>query len=105
MGEVDCRLHPVLPSGFTICRLNPPANQPQVMPAALSRSPIFCPPICAVPLPEQTSPYGSGSPITVYPPFPSPTKLPVPPVWFTTPLVWPEIRLIAPTVEGPKLVL
>ncbi len=54
---------------------------------------------------EQMSPVGSGSPITVKPPFPSGmTPLPGLTV-LMTPLVWPETRLMAPGVDGPKVVL
>src|ERR1700751_43391 len=49
---------------------------------------------------EHMSPIGSGSPITVSDPLPPSTSSPVPLSVLTAPLVCPEIRLIAPGVEG-----
>src|SRR5215469_5676885 len=104
----------VEPSGFTTAgevALNPPSNQPQVIPLRLSRSPTFLPVICTVPLPvtvppasaPQSSKAGSGSPVTVtgvklatFPPAKVLARRPLP--------VWPETRFKAPTVDGPKLV-
>ena len=59
---------------------------------------------------EQTSPNGSVSPMRVQPPLPSGVT------WLadmsvglllvaSKPLVWPEMRLIAPGVDGPNTVL
>jgi len=53
---------------------------------------------------EQTSPAGSASLMSVNPLAPSSVKLPVPLELLITPLVWPLIRLIAPTVDGPYVV-
>src|SRR6185312_678113 len=77
----------------------PPSNQPHVMLLALSRSPTFLPDIVTPPLPQSSSEAaGSGSPITV--PFSTPLA-----TGGVAPCVWPLMRLIAPTVEGPKFVL
>lgn len=79
---------------------------PQVTPAALSMSPIV-----AVPMVtwlrvefEQTSRIGSASPITVSELSPPKTSSAVPFLVAVTALVWPEIRLITPGVEGPNVV-
>ena len=88
-------------------RLNPPANHPQVTPAVLSRSPMFFPPISALNRvgDEHTSSSGSASLTSVSPPFPSPTTSELGPFADAiTPFVRPEIRLIAPGVDGPKFV-
>src|SRR5580698_11558274 len=102
IGEVVVLPQPVVPFGLTTVRSNPPWNQPQVSPAVLSRSPIFSPDNSALnePVFEQTSPRGSASPISVKPPCPSA-------IWSLEgllvdaiiPLVWPDIRLIAPGVD------
>ena len=42
-AEVVVRSQPVVPLELVTPRLNPPWNQPQVTPAALSRSPMFLP--------------------------------------------------------------
>src|SRR6266566_5319624 len=96
---------------------NPPWNQPQVTPLALSRSPTFLPVAMATGLvvvwlaSEQASKAGSGSPKTV----PRPALLGgltapgaatgCPVLGLTAKLapVWPEIRLSAPGVDGPNV--
>src|ERR1700733_1163369 len=93
----------------------PPSNQPQVMLAVFRRSPTFLPAISVVGavVDEQMSPCGSLSPNIVKPPWPSATMLlmvlvglvPLLAAKPTAPLVWPEIRLTAPSVDGPKFVL
>ena len=101
-------MHPVEPSGLTMLRLNPPMNDPQVTPDPLSRSPMFLLPMVTWlrVAAEQTSPIGSGSPITVSEPsLPPLVSSPVPLRVAVTPLVWPETRLITPGVEGPNVVL
>src|SRR6266567_6144973 len=102
------------PSGFTTAgdvAAKPPSNQPQVMPFRFSRSPIFLLVICTVALPvavppasaPQSSRAGSGSPVTVT--GEEVSTWPLAKVKADCPLpVWPEIKLIAPTVDGPKLV-
>src|SRR4051812_45794761 len=102
------------PSEFTTAgdvAAKPPSNQPQVTPFRFNRSPTLRPSISTVPLPfavppasaPQSSSAGSGSPVTVtglnpetLPPANEVARRPLP--------VWPETRLIAPTVEGPKFV-
>ena len=56
------RLQPVVPLGFVMVRSKPPSKKPQVMPAAFSRSPMFCAAhLQPAPLVvEQTSPIGIG---------------------------------------------
>src|SRR5262245_44999170 len=78
--------------------LKPPWNQPQVTLRLLSRSPMFLPDIVMPPALAQSSLNGCGSPIIVL--------FSTEPAMFgmSEPCVWPEIRLIAPTVDGPKLV-
>ena len=51
------------------------------------------------------SPVGSASLIAVSPPLPSATTALPGLTALMTPLVWPETRLRAPGVEGPKVVL
>src|SRR5258708_30031804 len=98
----------------------PPWKKPQAMRFALRRSPTFGPAIltCArEPGLEQSSSSGCGSPMTV--PCASLGATKVLPgmlaevgvgtpltgaVAWTTPCVWPAMRLRAPTVDGPKLV-
>ena len=41
--EVCERLQPVVPLGFFVVRSKPPSKKPQLMPRALSRSPMFWP--------------------------------------------------------------
>ena len=109
--------------------VKPPSNQPHVFPAALSKSPMFLPVKYTVLVEAQSSNAGSASPIIV--PLRmsvSPTNNVGMPVgaaqsrprsithtmsvqlWLssdpggtTTPPVCPEIRLIAPGVEGPNV--
>src|SRR5579871_1498237 len=76
----------------------PPSNQPQVRCAAFNKSPMFTPLIAAVAPAEQSSNVGSRSPMTV--PFTTFLLVPV----TVAPLVWPEIRLSAPGVDGPNSV-
>src|SRR5947207_3277402 len=93
---------------LTMLRLKPPMNDPQVTPDPLSRSPMFLLPMVTWlrVAAEQTSPIGSGSPITVSEPsLPPLVSSPVPLRVAVTPLVWPETRLITPGVEGPNVVL
>ena len=59
---------------------------------------------------EQTSPTGSVSPMSVQPPFPSGVTWLVDMVAGSLlvkakPLVWPEIKLMAPGVDGPNVVV
>ena len=54
---------------------------------------------------EQISPVGSASPMSVSPPDPSATTAVPGLTVLMTPLVWPEMTLIAPGVDGPKMVL
>src|SRR5215469_15467251 len=86
-------------------RANPPMNEPQVTPAAFSRSPIFWPDMVIwVRLGlEQMSPDGSGSPITApvvaaLAMFPLADRLLV----MVPANVVPATRLRSPGVEGPK---
>src|SRR4051812_15256251 len=86
-------------------------NEPHVTLAALNRSPTFLPAIRFWSADtEHTSLSGSVSPIIVQPPRPSAIA------WVAEnrlksrfgeiiPLVWPEIRLIAPGVDGPNWVV
>src|SRR5260221_662237 len=81
--------------------LKPPWNQPQVMPLAFKRSPTLVP-LMLIRLEKllaQSSRSGRGSPITV----PLATLLATSDG--VAPWVWPAIRLSAPTLEGPKVVL
>ncbi len=101
---------------YAVVGRKPPWNQPQVTPRAFSRSPTFLPVRAARLfddvrfLLEQSSYAGSGSLITVPTPFASGEttayeSLTVAPVFGSTactPWVWPEIRLSAPGVDGPK---
>src|SRR5271156_5374170 len=99
------RAHPVVPLALVIERLKPPSKKPQVILAAFNRSPMVLPDMLKFALvEEQTSPVGSASPISVIPPLPSATVAEATFRGLMTPLVWPEMRLTAPTVEGPKLV-
>src|ERR1700720_4205976 len=85
-------------------RLKPPWKKPQEMPAAFNRSPMFLPDMLKYEVvEEQTSLAGSASLMSVKPPWPSGMTVPVVPTWLMTPLVWPEMRLMAPGVEGPKV--
>src|SRR6267143_330322 len=104
---VELLLQPVVPLEFCTVRSNPPMNAPQLTPAASSRSPAFCPFIVTTALPEQTSPTGSGSFITVNDPAPPSTtaKVAAAAEMLVAPLVWPETRFNKPGVEGPKPVL
>src|SRR6185312_16110513 len=77
----------------------PPWKKPHAMCCALSRSPMLGPLIATVVPAEQSSMLGSGSPITV----PLTTELVG--ALGVAPWVWPETRLRAPGVEGPKTVL
>src|SRR6202021_3898589 len=84
--------------------VKPPWNQPHEMPRAVSKSPMFrlvlFMPTTSVLL--QSSNAGSGSPMTL-PAMTSSFALFLLVVGPTPPVI-PEITLIAPTVEGPKLV-
>lgn len=106
-NPVELRLHPVVPLGLTVDKLNPPMNDPHVTPAALRRSPIFVLPMVTwlrVAF-EQTSPSGSASPISVSDPsLPPLTSSPAPLMTFATPLVCPDTRLMTPGVKGPNIV-
>src|ERR1700684_1916349 len=105
VGGVE-REQRVEPFEFVRDKLKPPSKNPHVMPAVLSRSPILVPPNWTVsPVTvEQVSPTGSESLTSVSPPLPSPIVAPPGLLSIVTPLVCPEIRLIAPSGEGPKLV-
>src|SRR5579859_7263829 len=97
------RLQLVVPLLLVIPRLKPPSNQPQVTEAEFIRSPTFLPvkkPLSV--LLEQVSPLGSTSFVRVLPPWPSLTKYVVR-LWAVEmkPLFWPEMRLMAPGVDGP----
>src|SRR5580693_9170070 len=107
MAEKELRAQPVLPFALTVCRLKPPANEPQVRLAALSRSPTLFPVIWTSDvLLEHTSPKGSVSPFCVKPPWPSATPVGefvlVSPgmAGYVAPLVWPENISSAPGVDG-----
>src|SRR6266851_2675478 len=86
---------------------NPPINEPHVTPALFSRSPTFCPDmmICARFGLEQTSPEGSGSPITA-PAVAAPAIFPLGdfPFMIVPSNVLPATRFSNPGVEGPKIV-
>src|SRR5882724_3849319 len=84
---------------FTAVGRKPPWNQPQLMPLAFSKSPMFWPlTVMLLALgEEQSSSAGLGSPITV--PLATLKDADAEAPW-----VWPEIRLRAPGVEGPKVV-
>src|ERR1700722_12214118 len=87
-----------------VCRLKPPTNDPQGMLAPLRRSPMFLAvDETVVVLLEHGSPTGSTSPVSVKPPVPSGSSLPLVPNPGTTPLVWPANMLSAPGVDGPKV--
>src|SRR5260370_32021469 len=105
---LDLLLQPVVAYDFTTDSAKPPMNEPQVTPAALNRSPMFLLPMVTwlrVGL-EQTSPIGSGSPVTVSEPsLPPITSSPVPLRLAVTPFVCPETRFINPGIYGPKVVL
>src|SRR5882672_9047295 len=108
------------PSGFFPVSAKPPLNQPQVTDFLLRRSPMFSPDIVtrvlfAVPrtgVRRQLSKPGRGSPMRapeLRPPAIAPAGLPgVVPLAakgsMLAPPVLPEMRLTAPTLEGPKLV-
>src|ERR1700750_929979 len=79
--------------------LKPPWNQPQLTWWALSRSPMFLPESTTLAAPLlQSSSVGGGSPMIVL--FSTEPEM----LATSVPCVWPEIRLIAPTVDGPKFV-
>src|SRR5580658_5796756 len=105
MVERVLRLQLVVPFELVIVRSKPPSKKPQETPLSFSRSPMFLPAKFPrlVEL-EQTSPVGSASLTNVMPPFPSLITEDSAPLIVCTPLVCPEIRLMAPSVEGPKLV-
>jgi len=101
-GLMLLRLQPVVPLLLMVCRLKPPTNEPQGMLAALSRSPMFLAvEETAVPG-EHTSKVGSTSPISVMPPCPSASSLPLVPTPATMPLVLPANISSRPGVDGPK---
>ena len=93
----------------------PPWNQPHVMPLALSRSPMLRPVALTrwlTPCAEQSSSKGCGSPIIEPTPETGSGSMSAPaggtgaPVVESTsmkPWVLPDTRLIAPGVDGPKL--
>src|SRR2546421_12590788 len=85
-----------LQAGLPWAVWKPPVNQPQVTPLSFSRLPTLRPDIATLSRVVHTSPLGCGSPVTV----PSVTSVLGP----EAPWVWPDTRLSAPTVEGPKLV-
>src|SRR5665213_3451455 len=101
---MELRRQPVVPLRLTLVRSKPPAKNPHDIFDSVNISPIFRPVICtnASEVDEQTSPEGCGSPIRVNPPLPPATILPSAFWSFTTPLVWPETRSIAPSVDGPN---
>src|SRR5271170_1323085 len=121
------RPQPVEPLSLMVCRSKPPTNEPQVILAALSRSPMFLEVIvAAMVVLEQVSPAGSRSPTSVKPPWPSGTAAPaaarsgpmaaivlgVPGgrragerTGTVKPLVWPENISSAPGVDGPNVSL
>src|SRR5260370_38353688 len=72
-GPAEPLLQPVVPLRFWTVRSKPPMNDPQVTPAALSKSPTFCPFMLTTAPLEQTSPNGSGPLITVNEPAPPST--------------------------------
>src|ERR1700761_6535024 len=117
---------PVELAAAVVVGLKPPPNQPQVTPCSFSRSPTLrdgkfgslkaAPSVGA---PPQSSRPESASPTIVKPLPPSETRTPpamasastcasmagvtsLPAAW--APWVWPEMRLIAPGVDGPKVV-
>src|ERR1700733_5332995 len=92
------RAQPVVPLLLVTLRLKPPEKNPQLTPAAFSRSPIFFPPMLTFALAdEHTSLAGSSSPISVYPLCPSATPPDAAPaVYVATPFVWPATRFSAP---------
>src|SRR5947209_612169 len=82
----------------------PPSNQPQVTPFALSRSPmfrLFGSIEVLTSRVSQMSPAGCGSPIIVV--FVV-TAMPNDVASGEKPCVCPDMRLTAPTVDGPKFV-
>src|SRR6267142_4267357 len=86
-----------------VCRQlwKPPLNQPQVIPFSLSRSPtlrLFGSTEAEVSRVSQMSPVGWGSPNTV------PAAVTAKGRSGVNPCVWPETRLRAPGVDGPKTV-
>src|SRR5882757_11317749 len=100
------RAHPVVPLELVMVRSNPPSKKPHVTLAALSRSPMFLPDMLKFLLvEEQMSPAGSASLMSVNPPLPSATTAVPGLTALITPFVCPEIRLRAPGVDGPKVVL
>ena len=78
--------------------LKPPWNQPQVTLWRFRSSPTFVPVMLAVSVPEQSSNAGSGSPMIV------PLAISSGAVAAVVPCVLPDTRLIAPGVDGPKVV-
>src|ERR1044071_5578940 len=106
------RVQPEVPLLLVMFRSKPPMNEPHEMLAALSRSPMFLPAIrfwSPAGL-EHTSLSGSVSPIIVQPPWPSAMACVAENIvngllGMIMPLVWPEIRLIAPGVDGPNCVV
>src|SRR5262249_33414499 len=108
-ADVVVRAHPVVPFELVIVRSNPPWNHPHVTPAAFRRSPMFLLLDVKKKLSRdvQTSPDGCPSPMAL-PPAMSPAaagRLWGPPVPDTAPKVLPAIRLSAPGMEGPNVVL
>src|ERR1700754_893490 len=112
----DCP-HTANPLALPVGR-KPPWNQPQVTPLSFSRSPMFLPSwiarlsVAVWFLSEQSSYAGSGSLITVPTPLSSGEVTKgsdvgscVTDVTACVPWVWPEMRLIAPGVDGPNVVL
>src|ERR1700759_972791 len=90
------REQPVVPFALVTPRSKPPSNHPQVTPALLSRSPMFWPLMLVFLLvEEQTSPAGSASEISAWPPLPSGTAELPRLSGLSTPSVWPETRLRA----------
>src|SRR5882724_8392197 len=79
----------------------PPWNQPQLMPFAFKRSPIFLPLMETVSRVEHLSNAGCGSPVTD----PATTSSAKNPTTLVAPAVWPEIKLRAPGDDGPNVVL
>src|SRR5262245_35424877 len=110
--------NPVGESAAVTVGLNPPWNQPHVMPLRFSRSPTFVPsmaPRLKVDVwlvSAQSSHAGSGSLMTVPTPAPfgdcttkgSDVMVCVTELTATMPCVLPEIRFTAPGVDGPNTV-
>src|SRR5580693_2231229 len=99
--EKVLRAQLVVPLALLSVRSKPPMKPPQLISAALSRSPMFLLDIKTVlVLLEHWSKPGSVSPIRVRPPWPSAIDDEVPTI-FCAPLFWPETTSIAPGVDGP----